>query len=217
MLTYKGYTAKVEIDTDAGVLHGRVVDINDTITFEGQTVDDIKREFHTSVDRYLEFCNELGQQPDKPFSGKLPFRTNPDIHRTIYLAATQMDKSINAWMEDVLAAAAQATLDQNSRVTPFEEYEQEQDLARVETKLNQLRDAVKPYVKDEEPETIDRLLMLIAGWLEKDEELRQLIGAVALENADQPLQTWMKQDLETRSTRSSKIHTIAKRKKHRHG
>jgi len=37
------------------------------------------------------------------YSGKLPYRTTPDIHRKIYLAATKAGKSINAWMDEVLA------------------------------------------------------------------------------------------------------------------
>lgn len=106
MLTYKGYTAQIEIDTETGILFGRVLDIKDVITFQGQTVEETRQAFHDSVDDYLEFCSELGHKPDKPFSGKLPFRTTPEHHRRIFLAATKAGKSINAWMEEVLVDAA---------------------------------------------------------------------------------------------------------------
>jgi hypothetical protein len=46
------------------------------------------------------------REPSKTFSGKLPFRTKPEIHEDIFFAAKQAGKSINAWMEDVLKDAA---------------------------------------------------------------------------------------------------------------
>lgn len=110
MFTYKGYTGHLEIDADAGILFGRVLDIKDVITFQGETIEEARQAFQDSVDDYLEFCIELGESPDKPFSGKLPFRTTPKIHRQITIAATTQGKSINSWMEEVLAQAAIATI-----------------------------------------------------------------------------------------------------------
>jgi predicted HicB family RNase H-like nuclease len=110
MFTYKGYTAHVEIDLDANILCGRVLDIKDVITFKGETVEEARQAFHDSVDDYLEWCEELGEEPDKPFSGKLPFRTTPEHHRKIFIAATKAGKSINAWMDEVLTKAADQTI-----------------------------------------------------------------------------------------------------------
>ncbi len=106
MMTYKGYTAEIEVDIEAGILFGRVIDIKDVVTFKGKTVEEVRAEFHNSVDDYLAFCEELGEEPDKPFSGKLPFRTTPDRHRKIFLAAKKAGKSINAWMDEVLVVEA---------------------------------------------------------------------------------------------------------------
>jgi predicted HicB family RNase H-like nuclease len=86
------------------------IDITDVITFEGTTVDEIRQAFRDSVDDYLEFCQELGKEPDKPFSGRLPFRTTPERHRKIFLAAKLAGKSMNAWMDDTLAEAAERVL-----------------------------------------------------------------------------------------------------------
>jgi predicted HicB family RNase H-like nuclease len=151
MLTYKGYNAKLEVDVEADVLHGIVLDINDTLTFEAKTVDAAKLEFRKTVDAYLEFCQQLGKEPDKPFSGKFLFRTTPDIHRTIYLAATQEGKSINAWTEGVLSEAAQRTVNARTSVSgatsgrrrkpPSEDPEYARRLVQVEERLNQLQEA----------------------------------------------------------------------------
>lgn len=78
IFSYKGYTGEVEIDGDADVLTGHVLDIRDVVTFEGETVAEVKQAFRDSVDDYLDFCQELGRKANKPFSGKLAFRTNPE-------------------------------------------------------------------------------------------------------------------------------------------
>jgi len=104
-MKYQGYTAHIEIDETAGVLFGKVLDIKDVITFKGNTVAEVEQKFYNSVDDYLEWCAELGEEPDKPFSGKLLFRTTVERHRQIYLAAKQANKSINSWMDDALAKA----------------------------------------------------------------------------------------------------------------
>lgn len=106
MLNYKGYSGQLEIDEEAGIIFGRVLDIRDVVTFKGETVVEAKQAFQDSVDDYLEFCRDIGQEPDKPFSGKLPFRTTPEHHRQLFLAATKAGKSINAWMDEVLIKAA---------------------------------------------------------------------------------------------------------------
>jgi len=114
MMNYKGYTASLEIDVEAGIIFGRVLDINDVVTFKGKTVEEARQEFCKSVDDYLAFCEDLGEEPDKPFSGKLPFRTTPERHRQIFIAATKAGKSINAWMDEVLSIAADQGINANS-------------------------------------------------------------------------------------------------------
>lgn len=110
MMIYKGYTASIEVDVEAGILFGQVLGINDVVTFKGKTVDEVCQEFHKSVDDYLAFCAELGEEPDKPFSGKLPLRTTPENHRKIFIAAKKAGKSINAWMDEVLTVAAERVI-----------------------------------------------------------------------------------------------------------
>ena len=106
MFFYKGYAGQIEVDVEADILFGRVLDINDVVTFQGKTVAEARQEFHNSVDDYLEFCAELEREPDRPFSGNLPYRTTPENHRKIFIAAKKSGKSINAWMDEVLTEMA---------------------------------------------------------------------------------------------------------------
>lgn len=65
-MTYKGYTARYGFDEDEGVFHGHVDGIRDIVSFVSETLDGLEREFHTSVDVYLEDCAEDGREPDRP-------------------------------------------------------------------------------------------------------------------------------------------------------
>ncbi|OKH44735.1 DNA packaging protein [Calothrix sp. HK-06] len=62
MMTYKGYTASVEVDLEAGILFGRVLDIKDVVTFKAKNIDKAYEEFQISVDEYLAFCKDLGEK-----------------------------------------------------------------------------------------------------------------------------------------------------------
>ncbi len=139
LLRYKGYTAEIDVDEEANILFGRVIDIKDVITFQGTTVPEARQAFQDSVDDYLAFCAELGQEPDKPFSGRLPFRTTPERHHRIALAAKVEGKSINAWMDDTLAEAAYRVLRQLDRSV---DAERDREVSRLLAQLDQGQEQV---------------------------------------------------------------------------
>ena len=79
MMEYKGYIGKVEIDDEAGILYGEVINVRDVITFEGESVDEIQTAFRESVDDYLAFCAKRKESPEKPFSGKFVLRLPAEL------------------------------------------------------------------------------------------------------------------------------------------
>lgn len=94
-MNYKGYLGVAKIDEDAGVIRGHVVNTRDTITFQGETVNEAVAAFRESVDDYLAFCASLGQTPEKPFSGKFLVRVKPEVHRDLTAIAQAQGVSIN--------------------------------------------------------------------------------------------------------------------------
>ena len=105
MMEYKGYRAAVKYDHDAGVFHGEVIDTRDVIFFEGTSVAQLDEEFRFSIDDYLAMCAEQDQEPDKPYSGRVPLRLSPAVHR----AAAAEGKSLNAWIAETVAREALTT------------------------------------------------------------------------------------------------------------
>lgn len=64
MMQYKNYLAKIDYDEDANLFFGEVINIKDVITFQGQSVDEMKQAMADSVEDYLAFCKERGESPD---------------------------------------------------------------------------------------------------------------------------------------------------------
>ena len=102
LLTYKGYLGQVELDEDVGLLHGQVINTRDVITFQGRSVDELRSAFRDSIEDYLQFCKERGEEPEKPFSGRFVLRITPELHRAIVLAAAREKKGLNSWVAEHL-------------------------------------------------------------------------------------------------------------------
>jgi len=66
MMEYKGYLSRIEFDDGANIFHGEVINIRDVITFQGKSVDELRQAFEDSVEDYLSFCAERGEEPNKP-------------------------------------------------------------------------------------------------------------------------------------------------------
>lgn len=102
MLKYKGYIGHVRFDEEAETFHGEVINTRDVITFQGSSVKTLKKAFKNSVDDYLAFCKERGEEPERPFSGKFNVRLAPELHRMAVVAAKEMGMSLNAWVSEAI-------------------------------------------------------------------------------------------------------------------
>ena len=107
-MTYRCYTAHMDFDTEDRIIVGRVVDIDDIITFHGTSVAEFESAFKTAVDGYIHACEQLGQTADKPASGRLMLRVNPAVHAAAVKASARSGQSLNKWAEKVLGQAALA-------------------------------------------------------------------------------------------------------------
>ena len=70
-MKYKGYLARAEFDDEADIFHGQVINIRDVVTFQGKSVAELRQAFEDSVQDYFAFCAERGEEPERPFSGRL--------------------------------------------------------------------------------------------------------------------------------------------------
>jgi predicted HicB family RNase H-like nuclease len=104
-MQYRGYTASMGFDAEDKVIVGRVLDIDDILTFHGASVAEFEAHFHTVVDDYIAACETLGSEPERPASGRLMLRVSPEVHAASLKAAALSGTSLNRWAEQALKAA----------------------------------------------------------------------------------------------------------------
>ena len=107
MIEYNGYTGLVEFDPDLRSFTGHVIDLRDEIYFEGSSVEELETSMKRAVDHYLSVCAKRGEEPERPFSGKLNLRLGTNLHRAAALAAAAKGESLNNWLVQVVESAAQ--------------------------------------------------------------------------------------------------------------
>jgi predicted HicB family RNase H-like nuclease len=105
-MTFKGYTARIDFDEPDNIFVGRVLGVSSIVSFHGETVNQLRKEFEIAIDDFLADCKERGVAPEKPASGKLMLRIRPEVHAAVSIAAQASGKSINQWADEALERAA---------------------------------------------------------------------------------------------------------------
>ena len=102
ILKYKDYEGTAELDMEHGVCRGKILFINDLVTYEAATPRKLQQEFEAAVDDYLETCQKLGKEPDKTFKGLFNVRVKPDLHRAASVYAVSHGTTLNGVVECAL-------------------------------------------------------------------------------------------------------------------
>ncbi|NLH80110.1 MAG: hypothetical protein GX458_04595 [Phyllobacteriaceae bacterium] len=64
-MNHEGYVATLEIDDEAGIIHGRVVNARVVLTFEGNTVAELWEAFTDTIADYHDWCRARGVEQEK--------------------------------------------------------------------------------------------------------------------------------------------------------
>lgn len=97
-LTHKGYTGSCEMSVEDECLHGQILFIDDVITYEGQTMPELKSAFKEAVDDYLAYCKKTGKPANKPYSGTFNVRIGTEAHRKAAEVAHKLDMGLNEYV-----------------------------------------------------------------------------------------------------------------------
>ncbi len=107
-MTYKGYSARVEYSDEDECFIGRIAGIRAIVGFHGSTVPELKKAFHTAVNNYITVAEARGEEPEKPFSGRMMLRLPSQVHARVSFAAERAGLSVNQWAAQALEQAAQS-------------------------------------------------------------------------------------------------------------
>ena len=105
LLRHKDYLATIELDPDAGLFHGEVINTRAVLTFQGRSIDELNAAFSETITDYEDWCRERGREPERPYSGSFILRMPPDLHRRVAEAAARSGKSLNGFIKDTLEDA----------------------------------------------------------------------------------------------------------------
>ena len=111
LLRHGDYVARVGYDPEIDKFFGEVINTADVITFYGASVAELHREMAASIEAHLNACRAAGVEPGRPYSGRFQLRLDPAEHARVAAAAAAAGKSMNAWVAEALARAAERELE----------------------------------------------------------------------------------------------------------
>lgn len=116
VLSYEGYIGSAELSIEDDCLQGQVLHINDLVVYEGQTIDEIRKNFRSAVDHYLKTCKDAAREPDKAYSGTFNVRVGQVLHRAAAVYASAADTSLNELVVTALREKLQNHSNENEIV-----------------------------------------------------------------------------------------------------
>ena len=87
LMGYKGYHARIEFDSADQIFIGYVLGINDSLNFHGESVKELTQSMHNCIDNYLDYCAQIGKEPEREFKGSFNVRIKPEQHKKVALYA----------------------------------------------------------------------------------------------------------------------------------
>lgn len=79
-----------------------VLEIRKNISYEGEDVRSLIRNFHEAVDGYLADCSKTGTEPEKAYKGTFNVRVSENLHREAALYGLNNNMSLNSIVENAL-------------------------------------------------------------------------------------------------------------------
>lgn len=102
VLEYKGYFGTVEFSAKDNILLGKVLGVNGLVSYEGDSITELRTDFENAVDDYVASCEELGIEPEKSYKGSFNVRISPQLHKALAVFAVTHNITLNATVEKAL-------------------------------------------------------------------------------------------------------------------
>ena len=102
ILEYKNFSGTVGYSSEDNILFGNVIGINGLISYEGNSIESLKKDFEEAVDSYLEICDETGNEPQKNYRGSFNVRVSPSLHKTLAIFSASHNQTLNATVEEAI-------------------------------------------------------------------------------------------------------------------
>ena len=95
ILQYKDFIGSVHFSTEDECFFGKIEGIDDLVTFEGQSVRDLKKAFQEAVEDYTELCRLTRKHMYKSYKGSFNVRVTPELHKKAVEKSLKLGISLN--------------------------------------------------------------------------------------------------------------------------
>ena len=95
ILRYKEFEGSAELDMARNVCRGKILHIDDVVTYESKSVGGLEKQFEDAVDDYIETCKQIGKSAQKPCRGQFNVRVGPELHREAVRRSVREKISLN--------------------------------------------------------------------------------------------------------------------------
>jgi len=99
VVTFKGFIGSVQFSAEDNVFFGKIEGINDLVTFEGETVQELNDAFRYVVEEHIKDCEAQQRPAEKSYKGSFNVRITPNLHRRVAVAAKMQGKSLNSFVK----------------------------------------------------------------------------------------------------------------------
>lgn len=104
IMKYKGYWSRIQYSDEDECFWGEVEGLKHTsISFEGQTVKELKQDFKDAIDTYLSSCKANCDEPEKQCKGSLNVRLGAELHSKAKMKSIEQNISINELIKNAVA------------------------------------------------------------------------------------------------------------------
>lgn len=104
VMKYKGYWAEIRYSDEDECFYGEIEGLNNTsISFEGTTVNELKKDFKDAVDYYLEGCKANNEEPEEQCKGSLNIRLGVKLHNEAKIKSIEKNISINELIKEAVS------------------------------------------------------------------------------------------------------------------
>lgn len=84
------------------VFYGKIEGVDDLVSFEGRTVEELKQAFIEAVEDYQDLCERTGRTGQKSYKGSFNVRITPELHRQTARKSIELGISLNQLIEKAI-------------------------------------------------------------------------------------------------------------------
>ncbi len=102
LLTYKNYNGTIEYSDEDKCFFGKVTGVNSLISYEGNSLQELKSGFEEAIDEYLQYCEVKGIKPEQPHEVSFSVNVSSDLYSRIASYATRNGRSLSSIVEEAI-------------------------------------------------------------------------------------------------------------------